>query len=338
MAKKRKRLNITPQDRVVGVQPRQKRDLLAGCNEPGKAWFNRDDHEFIKAYCTICKNADCMRARGAVSPWHTRMAEQVDYLLNDPDFSELSSPEHRDLAQMAFDDISRQAMRLEVARQRQDWTIPDEPTDGVDKVASPATTDQFDDAVRKLAEAKGKKAPEFERPEQKDGPAHFERAPDEEVEDVAPAAAEEEEWEYDTHYPSSDGSRTYHVTLSKKGEWACDCKGFQYKQTCKHLDTVKAWYDDQVEQAAERERREAEEQARRQQTPALPSEPPPPRDSRVPDTRYNTPMPQGGVMVGGSKPPATPPEPDDPWAIPANKPTVVKPGAVVKLKEDKKDG
>jgi len=340
MAKKRKSLNIRPEDKIVGVVPRQKVDLFAGCNEPGKNWFQRDDFEFMKIHCRICKNADCVRAKGAVSPWHTRMAEQVDYLLNDPEFSELETETHRNLAQMAFDDISQKAMRLEIARHRQDWAIPDAPSDGVDRIATPETTDQFDDAVRALAEAKGKKPPDLGRPEQADGPAHFEQADD--------PVVEESEWEYDTHYPSTDGKRTYHITLSKKAEWACECNAFKYKQTCKHVDTVKAWYDDQIAQGEEQERQEAEETRRRAeaaQRPQPPPQPPAPatRDPRVPDNRYNTPMPQAGVMVGGGPvppstpqgPPPPPPKPHDPWAPKQDR--VVQPGAVVTFKEDKKD-
>jgi hypothetical protein len=258
------------------------------------------------------------------------MAEQVDYLLNDPDFSDLTSEKHRDLAQMAFDDISRKAMRLEIARQRQDWTIPDAPSDGVDKIASPETTDQFDEAVRALASAKGKKPPDLDRPEQSDAPAHFQQV---DAPSVPDEPTEDGEWEYDTRYPSSDGTRTYHVTLSKKGAWACECNGFLHRQKCKHLDTVRAWYEDQLAQAEEQERREAKSTRR-----VAPS-----RDPRVPDNRYNTPMPQGGVMIGGGAPPpdthqGPPPlqEPVDPWSPRKDKSVVVQPGAVVTLKGGKK--
>jgi hypothetical protein len=340
MPKKPKRLNITKDDRVTGVLPRQKVDLFAGCNQPGTPWFQRDDYEFMKIHCRICKNADCVRAKGAISPWLTRMAEQVDYLLNDPQFSDLTSEQHRNLAQMAFDDISKKAMRLEIARQRQDWTIPDGPTDGVDKVAAPETTDQFDDAVRALAEAKGKKSPELARPQKADGPAHFE------AEESEPEPKEGSEWEYDTQYPSSDGKRTYRVTLSKQGAWRCECDGFKHRERCKHLNTVRAWYEEQVRITEEQERRDAEEAVRsnpRQgQSPS--TLPAPTSDPRVPDTRYNTPMPSGGVMVGGGMPPPnthqqpTRQEPKDPWAPRKNKATVVSPGAVVTLKGDKKNG
>lgn len=347
MAKKPKRLNITKDDKVMGIVPREKRDLFRGCNEPGKAWFHKDDHVFMKTFCRVCKNADCIRAKGAVSPWETRMAEQVDYLLNDPEFSELTSPEHIQMTQMAFNDISQKAMRLEIARQRQDWTIPEEPsespTDGVPRVSNPDTTDQFDDAVRKLAEAKGKKVPDLDRPKKADTPAHFQEGdPEPEPEPTPEAPPEpESEWEYDTQYPSSDGSRTYHVTLSKSGDWACECGSFKHRKQCKHLDTVRAWYEDQVAQAEERERREKEEARRREQRAAQPAPKPPAPDPRVPDTRYNTPMPQEGVMVGGGDVPEspmqkrpTPREPADPWSPRQDR--VVKPGAKVVLKGSSK--
>lgn len=341
MPKKPKSLKITKDDKVMGIVPREKRDLFRGCNEPGKAWFHKDDHVFMKTFCRVCKNADCIRAKGAVSPWETRMAEQVDYLLNDPEFSDLTSPEHIELTQMAFKDLSQKAMRLEIARQRQDWTIPDTPTDGVNKVSNPDTTDQFDDAVKKLAEAKGKKARDLKRPEQEESPAHFQRAeeeapPAEEPAKAPPSAPAEEEWEYDTQYPSSDGSRTYHVTLSKKGEWACECGSFKHRGQCKHLETVRSWYEDQVAQAQERERKEAQRKA----TPPPPSSPP--RDPRVPDNRYNTPMPQDGVMVGGGEASPDPVqqrptsrEPVDPWSPKQDR--VVKPGARIVLKSSKKE-
>jgi hypothetical protein len=341
MAKKpRKRLKLSPEDRVIGVTPRKKRDLFAGCNEPGKQWFHPDDHVFMKTFCRLCKNADCIRAKGAISPWHTRMAEQVDYLLNDPEFSELTSETHRHLANQAFSDIGHKMARLEIAKQRQDWEIPEGPTDGFDKVAAPDTTDQFDEAAKELARARGKKEPELPRPEGEAAPAHFQTEED-----------EDDPYEYDTDYPSSDGSRTYHVTLDKGGHWACECDGYTHRKKCKHIDAVSQWYREQLERGEDEDNDSGgptEEAPSR--PPEPPQQPPPPRpteaqrppDPRVPaDPRpFNTPMPQGGVMIGGGDVPpdqgqqrTSAPEKDS-WAIPKEK--IVEPGARVTLKGGKK--
>lgn len=333
MPKKPKRLKINPEDRVIGVRPREKRDLFAGCNEPGKEWFHPDAHVFMKTFCRICKNADCVRAKGAVSPWHTRMAEQVDYLLNDPELSDLTSEAHRKIAEQAFDDIGRKMMRLEIAKQRQDWEIPDDgPTDGFDKVAAPDTTDQFDEAVKKLARARGKEEPVLPKAGDDESPAHFQQQDESE---------EEGPYEYDTQYPSSDGKRTYHVALDKAGKWSCECEGFRYARKCKHLDAVRAWYNEQLLKAEQEEGAQKEAEAVAKAQASAPPTQQPARDPRVPPDQapLNTPMPQGGVMIGGGMPPnqghdRQSPTQHDPWAIPSTK--VVKPGAQVTLKSTKK--
>jgi len=311
MAPKRPPLDT---DRLVGVRPRDRKDLFAGCNEPGKPWFHPDASVFMRTFCRICRNVDCVRAKGAVSPWLTRMQEQVDYLINNPQFSELDTPEHRTLAQMAFDALNAKAERLEIAARRQDWEIPEIPSDGVAAVASPSVTEDFDEAVKELARAKGRPEPDLPRPNPDTAPAHF---------------VEAEEIEYETQYPSSEGEKTYRVALTKSGAWSCECDGFRHRGRCRHLETVRSWYEEQLRKAEETE-------ARARPSPSPTSTPSGPRTPRP----YNTPMPSGGVMVGGEPaPPARSPrpaprDPPDPWA--PKQDNVIQPGATVTLRGGRK--
>jgi hypothetical protein len=246
------------------------------------------------------------------------MREQVDYLLNDPQFSDLSSPEHQAITQMAFEQMNAKAERLEIAARRQDWEIPDVPSDGVATVAAPDATTAVDEAVKELARAKGRPEPDLPRPRSESTPTHF---------------REVTEVEYETQYPSSsEPNKSYRVALTKSGEWSCECQGFRHIHRCKHLETVRSWYEDQLRMIAEEETKQRETAA---------SIAPPPSVEQQPHSQpFNTPMPPEGVMVGGEPlPPATARarlpvrEAIDPWA--PRKDIVVEPGGTVTLRRRK---
>jgi hypothetical protein len=327
MAKRSKSLEVL-NDALVGVKPYEKRDFFNGCNEPGKAWFQKDAHEFIRIYCRICRNRLCRRAQGARTPWQARMEDQVEYLINDPQFSDLASVEHRGIAEMAWKSLQQKAERLEIAARRQDWEIPDGPTDGFARVAEKEVTDTFDDAVKALAKAQGKKEPELPKSEGVEGPAHFSAEPEAPPEPAPEPEPEEEpapqssNVEYETMYPSSDGTTRYRVAL-EDGKWSCACKAFEVRQLCSHLNTVRSWYEEQL-------RMEAAREAEENQTP-------PATVHTNPSGRaVNTPMPNSGIMLGGEAAPAQQhmprpkhQAPHDPWA-PTND-RIVKPGAQVVL-------
>jgi hypothetical protein len=38
---------------------------------------------------------------------------------------------------------------------------------------------------------------------------------------------------------SSDGSSEYLVRLLPGGQWTCECRGYHYRSTCRHVDTAK---------------------------------------------------------------------------------------------------
>ncbi len=259
------------------------------------------------------------------------MEQQPDYLINEPRFSDMTDPRHQELGKLYFASLKQKAERLEIAAARQDWEIPEGPTDGTPSVAAGTRTADFDVAVRALARATGKKEPDLPREAEKvDAPAFFERG------------SSPSEVTYETLYPSTTvRGKKYRVAL-EDGLWSCECDGFRHVAHCKHLDEVREWY---------------EEQLRDPQPPEPPPPPPPPsappmasdaptRDSRLPpDARpINTPMPQSGVMVGGGaaapEEPRRPPEPPrqpkhvDPWT--PRQDTVVESGATVTLRPKKK--
>lgn len=111
-------------DELVGIRPRVKRDFFAGCNEPGSSAYIAEPNAFMKVWCARCRRSECVRAKGYVAAWESRMEEQVDYLINAPRFSRVESKEHKALAGMSFASLDAKARRLEVAAKRQDWVVP----------------------------------------------------------------------------------------------------------------------------------------------------------------------------------------------------------------------
>jgi len=312
---------MSPKDRVVGIRTHKKTDLLQGCNEPGQAWYTRDVGVFQKTFCRICRNDQCLRAQGATTPWHQRMENQPEYLLNNPVFSDLTSGKHKELAAQVFEDLTKKALRLELARVHQDWVVPPEeegPTDGFDQLASKDASKGVEEAIRALGRAMGKDVPEPEPAPISEGPQHFQ-----ESQEPAP--------EYETLFPSSDGRTNYRVALTK-GKWSCVCKGFEYTSSCKHVDQVAGWY--------EGVRNLPPEPEPVPEPPKPVAAPPPAKKVQVaPPMAYNTSVPSQGIVIGpgpipqGPGPSQLPREAQDPWA--PRKDNVIQPGATVVLKPKK---
>jgi hypothetical protein len=45
---------------------------------------------------------------------------------------------------------------------------------------------------------------------------------------------------------SSDKSTWYQVTWKQDGSWECECQGWHYRGTCRHIDRVKEKFADPV--------------------------------------------------------------------------------------------
>lgn len=89
-------------------------------------------HELRSFCCVRCKNAKCQHAGfGEQFAWEGRIATQEDRLLVNPNFADILDPEWGDLRKFDFEDARRQAMKIEISRQRGDWAVPE-----VDSTAS----------------------------------------------------------------------------------------------------------------------------------------------------------------------------------------------------------
>lgn len=98
-----------------------KRDWLRECNDQ-----NVPPQEFGQIFCVRCRNPDCTRAGYAGSLFNDRVSTQVERLLLNPNFADLSLPQYAKIHNNDFPDAIRQALRIEIANKRKDWTAPSE--------------------------------------------------------------------------------------------------------------------------------------------------------------------------------------------------------------------
>src|SRR3990167_6826570 len=92
-------------------------DLLNECItdiSPG----NRDFPAFQNTFCSRCRNLSCVHAKWAKDKFGQRVGTQVERFFHTPQ----ANPRDPKYAQIAdFHSLLREAMRLEIAEQRQDW-------------------------------------------------------------------------------------------------------------------------------------------------------------------------------------------------------------------------
>lgn len=103
-----------------------KRDWMRECNDQNVAI-----PDFVNIFCARCRNPDCTRAGYAGSLWSDRMSTQVERLLSNPNFADLSLPLYAQINANDFPDAMRQALRIEIANKRKDWEMPPEDIDPI---------------------------------------------------------------------------------------------------------------------------------------------------------------------------------------------------------------
>jgi len=75
-------------------------------------------------FCSECRNFGCKHAKLAGNPWEQRMATQVDRLLENPLFANLQDPRWSHLRELDFPSLFQESIRLHLAEQRGDWSLP----------------------------------------------------------------------------------------------------------------------------------------------------------------------------------------------------------------------
>jgi len=81
--------------------------------------------ETIDGICMGCRNPECMRAGHGSTLWQKRMRTQVDSLLNDPKFSELSTDDHKRISGIDIPELGQKYAALVIPSTASDsWDLP----------------------------------------------------------------------------------------------------------------------------------------------------------------------------------------------------------------------
>lgn len=121
--------------------------------------------EFKQVFCNRCRNPRCQLAGWANDQFGSRMENQIDRLFN----AKLASPDDprfQHLHEAEFPNLLKQAIRLNIADQRGDWSLPEENVVLAPIAGEPASEESeslVDEALKNLK-------PQPENPEEAEEP------------------------------------------------------------------------------------------------------------------------------------------------------------------------
>jgi len=260
--------------------------------------INVDNHsreDFEDVFCKRCWTQSCQRAGLAETNWLKRISTQVDRLLENPNVANLNDPRFRDIISQKFIDKKREALRITIANQKNNWVIPTEAE--IDALMQKETKfsagPEPGDSSSELEEA----VQDFLRKEvtfESETTELLEGNTEEEVEDI-------EEGDFG---PSQ--------VLSESKDSNVD----EALLMLNHLKKIRGTKEQESKDKKLPE--DGEFKSKAEEHPIL--------------EYHNTPVPNRGIMVEGpgGQPPST--KPKDPWAVPKKLDNVVEIGATIKLK------
>ena len=262
-------------------------DFWGDCFDPS---VGMSPNQFTETFCNRCMNQACGRSAAEGTSWFHRVSTQEDRLFVHPNFADPRDPRFRDIANLDFKSALREAISIEIADRRGDWSIPSDA-----EIAIEASRVAAGHGVSAPPEPPPPKLPEETKPSE-DGIV--------------------------LRVTIRGQTGDYEVTLNDDGAWACSCPAFRFARAnpCRHIQ--------QAEANLEQGEPEPPTVTVEPQLPpsgfrpavAAPQVAAPQVAARFP--MRNIPMPTGGIMADGTAPPprATPQVPAaDPWAIPADR-------------------
>ena len=176
------------------------------------------DQQLTNLFCRVCRNTECTRSMIRNHGWQQRISTQVDRLLVNPKFGSADQygPEIRELN---FPSMFREAMRIEIADRKQDWSVP--------------TDQEINSVVDSAVQKTGTAQPVAEK---------LVQSPAQTIQVSTTTTPE-----YQIEVQSGTAGAPYQVKLTG-GVWTCTCKAFSVGPKrgtpCKHIQFGQTQYSE----------------------------------------------------------------------------------------------